>query len=115
MTNRYYEDVPKIDYYLVNPDEIESTYEIVLRILDVEAPTAGLQHSDIIADITGGTKTMAIGVALACMAREQDMQYMRTLRDINGAPVSWPVAEPIKIDATLAHKLARKNDVEVVS
>lgn len=97
LTNRYGDQL-KIHRYLVSPDEVHSTYEIVLRIFDSDVPAVGLQRDEIIADITGGTKAMAVGMALACVACDVAMQHMRILRDESGAPIGWTVAEPIMID-----------------
>jgi hypothetical protein len=85
--------------YVVDEDLIQSTYDMVVRILDEEAPRHGLAGDDLIADITGGLKPMTAGMTLACLARHCDMQYMKTLRDKSGTPVPEAVAEPIQIDA----------------
>jgi hypothetical protein len=86
--------------YLIDPDEITSTYALVSRILDEEVPGAGLQTAKVIADITGGTKPMTAGLTLACIDHKCNMQYMKTPRNEAGQPVHGATPVPIKIDAT---------------
>jgi hypothetical protein len=104
LATRYRDQIPYLYYgepnYLVDPDQIQSTYDMIVRILDVEAVKAGLPAGAMIADITGGTKPMTAGMALACLARSRDMQYMKTPRDEAGQVLDGAVAEPIRIDAT---------------
>jgi len=53
-----------------------------------------------VADISGGTKPMAAGMALACLARNRDMQFMKRPRDTSGHETPATTAEPIRIDTT---------------
>jgi len=57
LAERYRNQIPNIYYgdpgYLVDPSKPQSTYDIVVRILAVEAEEAGLRRDEIIADITG--------------------------------------------------------------
>jgi hypothetical protein len=102
LYDQYRDRVPHIHWgqpnYAVDPDQMASTYKLVVRILDEEAVEAGLQRGDVIADITGGTKPMTSGVAIACLARDRDMQYMKAPRDAAGQVIEGAVAEPVKID-----------------
>jgi hypothetical protein len=84
--------------FLVDEDDIESTYDKVIQILE-ELPRYGLTISDCIADITGGLKPMTAGMTLAALARRCDLQYMKSLRDSSGALLDDAVPEPIRIDA----------------
>jgi hypothetical protein len=86
--------------YRVDPDRVEDTYNIVTRILQKEVATYKFEQRQIIADITGGLKPMTAGMTLACLARNQDMQYMMAVRGPNGEPDRTVPAEPVKIDTT---------------
>ncbi|MSP13164.1 MAG: hypothetical protein EXR62_09430 [Chloroflexi bacterium] len=56
-----------------------------------------VKPESIICDITGGLKTMSIGVALACMGGNRDMQYMASDRDWRGEPLTKGQMAPILI------------------
>jgi len=105
LAEKYAGQIPNLYWgspnYLVDPDQIQSTYDMIVRILDVEAIEAGLKRSDIISDITGGVKPMTAGMSLACLARNYDMQYMKAPRDALGQVVKGGIPEPIHIDTTL--------------
>jgi hypothetical protein len=87
--------------FMVDPDAIETTFDIVTRILEREAPDHGLTASQVIGDISGGQKPMTAGMALACLAAGARMQYMKAKRDERGEPDRAVPAEPIEIDASL--------------
>lgn len=84
--------------YLVNPDEITSTYKSVSHILEIERQKAGIEISEVIADITGGLKPMTAGLTLACIDHKCNMQYMKAPRDASGIIVPGGTPVPIKID-----------------
>jgi hypothetical protein len=107
MAEQLYEDyrdqIPYIAYgtgYTVDADEVEDTYTQVLRIYEQELPQRGLKAEEVIADITGGQKPMTAGMALACLAKNLDMQYMKARRDERGEPDRSVPPEPVKIDTT---------------
>ena len=79
---------------------MEDTYTQVLRIYEEELPQRGLKAEEIIADITGGQKPMTAGMALACLAKNLDMQYMKARRNEQGEPDLTVPPEPVKIDTT---------------
>jgi hypothetical protein len=93
-------DVRRGSSYVVDPDQVKDTYELVIQIANIEAPQAGLTDQDLIADITGGQKPMTAGMALACLAKNIDIQYMKGKRDERGEPDRAVPPEPIKIDIT---------------
>lgn len=70
---------------------VQETYDLVRRIYEVEACKIGLRPQNVIADFTGGTKTMSTGMLLACAQLQAPMQYMLGRRD--GKP-----SEPRRID-----------------
>lgn len=83
--------------FTVDEDQIQSTYDKVIQIID-EAGRYGLTLNDLIADITGGVKPMTAGMTLACLARRCDIQYMKTLRNDVGEILPEAQTEPIQID-----------------
>lgn len=96
IANIYYGELS----YLVDPDQIQATYDTAVRIFDTETEAAGLQPDEIVADISGGTKPMTAGMTLACLARDRDMQFMKKPRDASGHVRSGTIAEPIRVDTT---------------
>jgi len=89
--------------YVVDPDQVSDTYNAVVRIFEEEAPALGLKPDAIIGDITGGLKPMTAGMALACLAKNRDMQYMKAKRGERGEPDTSVPPEPVKIDTTLLY------------
>jgi hypothetical protein len=93
-------DVHWGEHYMVDADEMQDTYDMVTRILEEEVPAVGLNRADVIADITGGQKPMTAGMALACLAKRQQMQYMKARRGLNGEPDPNVAPGPVRIDIT---------------
>jgi hypothetical protein len=56
----------------VSPADSQDTYEYVNRIFK----RSGLESNEIIADFTGGTKPMTVGMIMACLPRERDLEYV---------------------------------------
>ncbi|MFQ5861458.1 MAG: hypothetical protein ACE5IG_07930 [Dehalococcoidia bacterium] len=103
LHDKYRDRIPYIAYgtgYTVEADEVEDTYTQVLRIYEQELPQRGLKAEEVIADITGGQKPMTAGMALACLAKNLDMQYMKARRNERGEPDRSVPPEPVKIDTT---------------
>lgn len=84
--------------YEVDLDRIQSTYDVVVRILDHEASSFGLDKAEVISDITGGVKVMTAGMTLACLARNAEMVYMKKPRDKTGKPIEEEPFQPVLID-----------------
>ncbi len=61
-----------------NPFDARETFEVVTKIYREDAASEGLSPAQVIADLTGATKPMTIGMALACTInnRNYPMQYM---------------------------------------
>lgn len=57
-----------------------------------------LQEEAIVVDITGGTKMMSVALAMACIPRGRQMQYMDSQRDWQGNPLPAGEIRPILID-----------------
>ncbi len=60
---------------LNSPFDVQEAYRLVRRIYAEEAAEHGLAPEQVIADFTGGTKPMSVGMVLACRDR-WPMQYM---------------------------------------
>ncbi|MCI5210496.1 MAG: hypothetical protein D3910_17285 [Candidatus Electrothrix sp. ATG2] len=96
------------DDYMVNPDEVGSSYDIISRIFNKELPATTLDPTDIIADITGGLKPMSAGMTLACTELQHKMQFMKAPRDQDGSVIRGGIPEPVKVDVILNHSLLPK-------
>lgn len=83
--------------YLVHPDGIEETHAVIERIFASEAEQARLAESELLMDVTGGTKPMTAGAALACALPDRQMQYIKTRRDAEGKPVKDAPRIPVLI------------------
>jgi hypothetical protein len=89
--------------YQADPDDVVSAWRLVDQIF-ASASTFGLSAQDILADITGGVKPMTAGMALACLAPERDMQYMKTLRDESGEPQRGAPLTAMQISTREMHR-----------
>jgi hypothetical protein len=58
-----------------DPFGVQESYKVVLQIYTQYVPKVGLSEREVIADFTGGTKPMSVGMVLACGDR-RSMQYM---------------------------------------
>lgn len=85
--------------YTVDAEDLVSTYQVVMRILTEEVAAAGLGPTDIIADMTGGTKPMTSGMVMACLAQRAPLQYIKVERDEAGRVIADAWGQPIRIDA----------------
>jgi hypothetical protein len=61
---------------LDNAFDVGEAYQVVRRIHTQEAAKYDLTSAQIIADFTGGTKLMTVGMVLACLEGRWPMQYM---------------------------------------
>jgi hypothetical protein len=104
LAERYRNQIPNIYYgdpgYLVDPSKPQSTYDIVVRILAVEAEEAGLKRDEIIADITGGSKLMSAAMVLACVKYNCNMQFITQPLDANGQVIQGAIVVPTLVDTT---------------
>jgi hypothetical protein len=57
-------------------DDPHATFALVNQIY-TEADRLGIEDSDLIADYTGGTKSMTAGIILACTSPERRLQFLR--------------------------------------
>jgi len=66
--------------------DIPETFEAASRIED-ELPALGLNAGDVVADYTGATSSMSVGLALAALRSGFSMQFMSRLRDSASVPI----------------------------
>jgi hypothetical protein len=59
----------------VSPADAQDTFDAVRRIYR-NASTYGLEPIDIGADFTGGTKPMTLGMIMACLPPERELEYV---------------------------------------
>ena len=82
------------DEFLVDTKDPRSTWETIRRIYE----HSDLPSEAIIADITGGNKTMTAGMSIACISPARDMQYLYTpKRKPDGTLPPSPYSVPIQI------------------
>ena len=72
----------------IEMSEDNQVTECVRKTVDevFDHPPQGLKQSDIIADCTGGTKSISLGVILACLEENRDIQLIGSHYDPNGRP-----------------------------
>lgn len=62
-------------YSIPDAMSVQPTYDLVNRLYRIDIQQAGLNETDVIADLTGATKPMSFGMLLACGMR-RPLQYM---------------------------------------
>jgi hypothetical protein len=74
-----------------------NTYRLVKHIYK-EAETLGMKKKEIITDITGGIRGITLGAILACLDKDENVEYIGTDYDENGNPTetSYPVVVEYK-------------------
>lgn len=68
---------------------LKKTYDQVRRVF-AEAEAAGIGSSEMLADITTGTRSMSLGIVLACLDGNHDIQFVGTRYDASGRPAGTP-------------------------
>lgn len=85
--NFYYGD----DQYTISLDDdvlvLSNTYDLVKKIFTEIKQLYQLKPKDIVADISTGFRSMTLGMVLACLDKEQDIEFMGTHYDELGAPI----------------------------
>lgn len=62
-------------YEITDPTSVQASYDLINWIYREAVPQSGLSEDAVIADITGATKPLTVGMVLACGIR-RPMQYM---------------------------------------
>ncbi len=98
-----YERQPDTRFEIVDlddQDDPEKAFHLVQSIYH-KAHAAGLTESDVIADYTGGTKSMTAGMVLACSAAPgRDAEYMKAIDETpigTASPKSEAQALPVRV------------------
>jgi hypothetical protein len=92
MRTRALDGIPPLDEvrfslcHLENLYDTAACYTTVQRIFEQEARQYGIAPDQIIADITGGTKPMTVGMLLACQAGGYALEHVPTQFDAVGRP-----------------------------
>lgn len=72
----------------IRESTLEAVYCAVESIYLAEGAKYGLRPHEIVADITGGLKTMTAGMLLACLPFECPIEYVASSRDAEGSPIA---------------------------
>jgi hypothetical protein len=64
---------------------LSKTYDQVRQVFQ-EAAQMGIPPSEMVADITTGVRSMTLGMILACLDRDQDIEFVGTHYDAQGRP-----------------------------
>ncbi len=64
----------------------QACYLTVRDIYRLEAPRLGIPPGQVIADITGGTKPMTMGMIVACLEGNYPIEHVPTAYDVTGCP-----------------------------
>jgi CRISPR-associated protein (Cas_Cas02710). len=67
-------EFPSIDVEIrgVAPGDAQETFDIVNRIFR----SSGFASRDVVADFTGGVKPMSVGMVMACLPTERELEYI---------------------------------------
>lgn len=60
----------------VSAGDAQDTYDLVNRVYRVDADRLRLEPNDVIADFTGGTKPMSVGMIMACLPTDRSLEYV---------------------------------------
>jgi hypothetical protein len=94
-----------------DPYDITSAYLAVCQALDLAQHE--LTDDRVIVDITGSTKVVTAGAALACRDRGQRIEYMVAPRSPTGEPISNRKPEAMKVlldEINIGERTTRKGD-----
>lgn len=75
---------PEQKLNLLVPDEVVDDPNYIRKLVNciyADAQHQGLEESQVIADYTGATKSMTVGIVLACTAPERQLQYVSQVTD----------------------------------
>jgi len=75
----------EVDMYIrtIDPENPENIFQVIEQIY-AEAKQLSFEQENLVADFTGGTKMMSVGMVLACTPEDRDLEYMRPRRFLKG-------------------------------
>jgi hypothetical protein len=82
----HFPDLPFTLHALGDRYDSQACYQAVLDIYRREAPRQGISPEQVIADITGGTKPMTMGMIVACLEGDYPIEHVPTAFDAAGQP-----------------------------
>ena len=69
----------------------------VRRVFEVISPSAGADTAPVLVDLTGGTRAMGLGLALAALASGRQVLYLGIRHDPGGGAPRAPFAFPLEL------------------
>ena len=81
--------------HLADVNQVDLAYEVIEKAIKEASEEVGL--AEVIVDVTGGTKLMSIGAALACRDNNVPLQYMATRKEPDGSPIP-NTSVPMKVE-----------------
>lgn len=103
----------------LDSDSIEATYGAVDDVYAAQVQKVGLEAEQVIADLTGGLKTMTAGMVLACLpfGHGRKLEYVESDRDpVSGQPVAGTQhVVLVSLDFATSHIKMRIADSEAIS
>jgi hypothetical protein len=82
----HFPDLPFTIHPLVDLYDSQACYQTVLDIYQREASRQGISSKQVIADITGGTKPMTMGMIVACLEGDYPIEHVPTAFNAAGEP-----------------------------
>lgn len=76
---------------------IHATRETAGRIFETISSSAGQDAAPVLADLTGGSRAMGLGLTLACLASGREVLYLGTRHDPEGGSPRAPFAFPLDL------------------
>lgn len=79
----------QIELHTVNIDQlsVSATYAALVQVVEEKIGAEGLSPSQVVVDITGGTKPMTAGFILGALSTDTLLEYVETDRDSDGNPL----------------------------
>ncbi|HID61243.1 MAG TPA: hypothetical protein EYP49_00635 [Anaerolineae bacterium] len=96
----HFPDLPFTLHPLGDRYDSQTCYETVRDIYRREAPRLGIPPERVIADITGGTKPMTLGMIVACLEGDYPIEHVPTAFDTTGRPTGPLPPIQIKMRST---------------
>jgi hypothetical protein len=81
-----YPDLPFTLHPLSGRYDSQGCYRTVAHVYREEAPRLGIAPRQVVADITGGTKPMTLGMIVACLEGDYPIEHVPTAFDVAGQP-----------------------------
>lgn len=103
-----------VDMYIrtIDPENPENIFQVIEQIY-AEAKQLDLEQKNLVADFTGGTKMMSVGLVLACTPEDRDLEYMQPRRFLeSGRADPSAGADPKSVDLNFFLRSSKAMDNE---